>query len=81
MTPVRPGARKHFMHRYIHGLHHTIEDIVGMQDPQTLDDAMRMALTAGSIATAPFTPTHTAALVAAGRRSEPATLDVHRVQG
>lgn len=52
-----------------------------MQDPQTLDDAMRMALTAGSIATAPFTPTHTAALVAAGRRSEPATLDVHRVQG
>ncbi len=37
------------MHPYVHGLHPKIAESVAMQDPKTLDDAMRMTLTADAI--------------------------------
>lgn len=43
------NGEEDYVHVYVHGLHPKIAESVAMQDPKTLDDAMRMTLTADAI--------------------------------
>jgi hypothetical protein len=43
------NGEEDYVHRFVHGLQPKLAESVAMQDPKTLDDAMRMALTADAI--------------------------------